>query len=93
VQALRGITPLCLAAYLGKEAHIRVLLRAGADVDAVDSNGASALMYAARDGHVDGKQVFLYSFLVVKVLLEFGARHDIRDANGWQAVQYAQVLC
>jgi ankyrin repeat protein len=75
---------------LGKDEHIRASLKAGSDVDGVDSNGATAAMYAARDGHVDGMRLF-YLSLVVKGLLEFGARHDIRDANGWQAVQYAQV--
>ncbi|KAL3896946.1 MAG: hypothetical protein SGCHY_003747 [Lobulomycetales sp.] len=79
-ESLCGITPLCLAAYLGKHEIVREMLVHGAKVDARDANGATALMYAARDGHIK----------VVQVLLEFGARHDIKDANGWQAVQYAQ---
>lgn len=79
-EALKGITPLCMASYLGKDQIVRALLEQGADVNSLDKNGATALMYAARDGHCD----------VVRVLLEFHARHDIRDINGWQAIQYGQ---
>ncbi|KAJ3093214.1 Ankyrin repeat domain-containing protein 22 [Quaeritorhiza haematococci] len=78
---LRGITPLCLAAYLGKVEVVRALLAAGAEVDGRDKNGATALMYAARDGHA----------AVVKQLLDFGAAHDAVDANGWMAIQYGQA--
>lgn len=45
---LRGITPLCLASYLGKVELVRVLLEEGTAVDARDRNGATALMYACR---------------------------------------------
>ncbi|KAI9092611.1 ankyrin repeat-containing domain protein [Phlyctochytrium arcticum] len=38
--SLRGITPLCLAAYLGKASMVKVLLDGGAAVDACDKNGA-----------------------------------------------------
>ncbi|KAI9025559.1 hypothetical protein DFJ74DRAFT_599533, partial [Hyaloraphidium curvatum] len=38
---LRGITPLCLAAYLGKLALCDVLLASGAEVDSGDENGAT----------------------------------------------------
>lgn len=45
---LKGITPLCLAAYLGKLNMVRCLLEEGANVDAADRNGATALMYAGK---------------------------------------------
>lgn len=46
---INGITPLCLAAYLGKEVVVRCLLEAGkAKVDSRDRNGHTALMYAGK---------------------------------------------
>lgn len=45
-EQLRGITPLCLAAYLGKLALCDALLASGAEVDCGDENGATPLMYA-----------------------------------------------
>ncbi|KAI7817570.1 hypothetical protein BC939DRAFT_496544 [Gamsiella multidivaricata] len=46
---IKGITPLCLASYLGKEVVVRCLLEAGkVDVDATDRKGATALMYAVK---------------------------------------------
>ena len=56
-KSLCGITPLCLAAYLGKHEIARAMLSHGAKVDALDANGATPLMYAARDGHVQGRLV------------------------------------
>ncbi|KAG0345806.1 hypothetical protein BG004_003052 [Podila humilis] len=46
---IKGITPLCLASYLGKEVVVKCLLEAGkVDVDATDRKGATALMYAVK---------------------------------------------
>lgn len=46
---IKGITPLCLASYLGKEVVVKCLLEAGkVDVDATDRKGATALMYAGK---------------------------------------------
>ncbi|KAJ3010660.1 hypothetical protein HKX48_007296 [Thoreauomyces humboldtii] len=78
---LRGITPLCLAAYLAKPELVRVMVEEGADVDARDLNGATALMYASRDARIS----------VAKVLLEFGARVDLEDNNGWTAMRYGHA--
>ncbi|KAJ3136859.1 hypothetical protein HDU90_002425 [Geranomyces variabilis] len=77
---LRGITPLALAAYLGKAELVRVMLEEGADVDARDANGATALMYAARDGRAD----------VAEVLLDFHARPQLEDINAWKAERYGR---
>ncbi|KAJ3175578.1 hypothetical protein HDU87_006075 [Geranomyces variabilis] len=78
---LRGITPLALAAYLGKAELVRVMLEEGADVDARDANGATALMYAARDGRAD----------VAEVLLDFHARPQLEDINAWNAERYGRA--
>ncbi|KAK9719006.1 hypothetical protein K7432_005098 [Basidiobolus ranarum] len=78
---LNGITPLCLASYLGKYKVVLALIEEGkADVDSPDSNGATPLMYAARDGHSN----------IVQLLLEFGARPDLVDCNAWSSLQYAR---
>ncbi|KAG0215925.1 hypothetical protein BGX28_007151 [Mortierella sp. GBA30] len=79
---IKGITPLCLASYLGKEVVVKCLLEAGkVDVDATDRKGATALMYAARDRHM----------AVVKTLLRHGASPDQTASNGWSSIQYGQM--
>lgn len=46
---IKGITPLCLASYLGKSDIIQLLLEDGrVDVNGTDSKNASALMYAGK---------------------------------------------
>ncbi|OAD07154.1 hypothetical protein MUCCIDRAFT_133745, partial [Mucor lusitanicus CBS 277.49] len=76
-----GITPLCLASYLGKADIIQLLLEDGrVNVDGTDSKNATALMYAARDGNVP----------IVKMLLGYHASPDITDSHGWSAIQYAE---
>ncbi|KAG0219717.1 hypothetical protein B0O80DRAFT_430674 [Mortierella sp. GBAus27b] len=78
---IKGITPLCLASYLGKDVIVKCLLEAGkVDVDATDRKGATALMYAARDRHM----------AVVKTLLRHNASPDLTDNNGWSSIQYGQ---
>ncbi|KAI8597875.1 hypothetical protein EDD21DRAFT_407267 [Dissophora ornata] len=79
---VKGITPLCLASYLGKEVVVKCLLEAGkVDVDATDRKGATALMYAARDRHM----------AAVRTLLRHGASPDLTDGNGWSSIQYGQM--
>ncbi|KAI8073501.1 uncharacterized protein B0P05DRAFT_573039 [Gilbertella persicaria] len=78
---IKGITPLCLASYLGKAEVIQLLLEDGrVNVDGTDSKNATALMYAARDGNVP----------IVKMLLSYHASPDITDSHGWSAIQYAE---
>ncbi|KAI9249209.1 hypothetical protein BDA99DRAFT_564557 [Phascolomyces articulosus] len=77
---IKGITPLCLASYLGKTEIIQLLLEDGrVNVDGTDSKSATAFMYAARDGNIP----------IVKTLLSYNASPDITDAHGWSAIQYA----
>lgn len=58
---------------------VSALLARGAQVDAVDSAGATALHVAAGIGHVK----------VVKLLLVGGAAVDGRDADGYTALHWA----
>lgn len=51
---------------------LAVLLKAGADVDAIDDGRESALHLACVGGHVH----------VVETLIEYGATMDILDAHG-----------
>ncbi|OZJ05883.1 hypothetical protein BZG36_00910 [Bifiguratus adelaidae] len=78
---IKGITPLCLASYLGKNEVVKLLLDDGrVAVDGRDRKNATALMYAARDGHLP----------VVRTLLSYDARADLTDSNGWSSIQYGQ---
>jgi hypothetical protein len=49
-------TPLLVAAQEGREDVVRDLLAAGCERDAVTSDGASALVLAAQEGH-EGKAI------------------------------------
>eukprot|EP01063_Lacrimia_lanifica_P006379 TRINITY_DN1385_c1_g1_i1.p1 TRINITY_DN1385_c1_g1~~TRINITY_DN1385_c1_g1_i1.p1 ORF type:complete len:746 (+),score=148.53 TRINITY_DN1385_c1_g1_i1:46-2283(+) len=67
-----GVTPLQLAAALGKTAVVRALVKAEADVTACDAEGRTALHHAAAQGCAE----------VCEVLLESGAHPTARDAWG-----------
>ncbi|KAF8907248.1 hypothetical protein CPB84DRAFT_1675023 [Gymnopilus junonius] len=80
--SMNGVIPLGMAAWLNQPQAIRILLEESADsvsVDGMDSHGATALMYAARDGSLE----------VVQTLLSRGARPDFRDRNHRTSVQFA----
>jgi ankyrin repeat protein len=76
-------TPLILAAprsLFGKERKIvEALVKAKAQVNAVNKDGVSALMVAASAGR-DG---------MVRLLIENDASVDARDNDGWTALMYA----
>ena len=55
------------------------LLDHGASPDAVDNDGTTALMYAARGGHVQ----------VVRALIDEGADPGATEAHGWTALRIA----
>ena len=75
-------TALILAAINGNEETIKVLLEAGADVNAVDYFEWTALINAADDG---------YYSRVVKVLLEFGSDVNYKTEEGITALGRASV--
>ncbi|KAF8150880.1 hypothetical protein B0H34DRAFT_665892 [Crassisporium funariophilum] len=80
--SMNGVIPLGMAAWLNQPQVVRILLEDSADsvsVDGMDSHGATALMYAARDGSLE----------VVQLLLSHGARPDFRDHNHRASIQFA----
>ncbi len=76
----KGNTPLHLAAFHGHVDASRVLLRAGAQVDARNAEGMTPLMIAAKAGNLP----------LVKVLLKGGATTTIKDLHGWTALNWAK---
>ncbi|MBT5533613.1 acyltransferase family protein, partial [Candidatus Poribacteria bacterium] len=71
------VTPLALAAVLGRVDVVDVLVRAGANVDARDGNGATALHGAAFFGHAG----------VVRRLIEGGADPNAQTDAGATAAE------
>jgi ankyrin repeat protein len=58
---------------------VRLLLEKGADVEAKDNNGGTALYRAAGSGHE----------AMVRLLLEKGADVEAKNNNGWMALYRA----
>lgn len=95
---IKGITPLCLASYLGKIELVQTLLEDGrVNVDGTDSKNATALMYAGKIQHslVESKPNESNlardgNVSIVKTLLGFHASPDLTDSHGWSAIQYAE---
>lgn len=76
-----GFTPLHAAAAYGRTPVVRLLLDQGADVNARDKMGQTALMKAIWFSHAD----------VVTVLLQKGATITGRDSNGSTIVSMAKT--
>lgn len=88
-------TPLHGAAWRGDVAAIRQLVKDGADVNAIDDMGATALYWAARGGHPVGPHQCGSEAPnraeVIATLIELGADPNIQDrrpkglgrASGW----------
>ena len=62
-------------------AIFRVLVAKGADINAINSEGQTALIWAARCGNPDA----------VRVLIEAGAQINLRDKSGLSALDYAKT--
>ncbi|KAG6331185.1 hypothetical protein ID866_7906 [Astraeus odoratus] len=80
--SINDVTPLGMAAWLDMPQVVRLLLECSAgavSVDGMDTDGATPLMYATRDGRID----------VVQELLSHGARPDVRDRNHRSSIQFA----
>jgi hypothetical protein len=75
-----GSTALMLASGQGMRAMVQELIEKGADVNAHDSDGGTALTYASIEDVV-----------IVQWLLDHGAEIDPRDVVGWTPLFYAVV--
>ena len=73
-----GVTPFMIAAESHHEV-LALLMRAGADINAKDSIGQTALIRAAACGEVK----------VVEMLIEVGADITVTDQFGWTALARA----
>jgi len=75
-------TPLMLAAFAGKEDVLKLLIRAKADINAVDASGDTALTAAtfkSFKGEVD-------------ILLNAGADPNVRNKIGKTPLDYARQI-
>jgi ankyrin repeat protein len=79
-----GVTPLMVAAGLGHGAVVSALLAAGADVDAADARGFTALFHACHNGDEDRGYPD-----VVQTLLAAGADKEARIGYGVRPLMYA----
>jgi ankyrin repeat protein len=72
-----GFTPLMFAAYHGQTFIVRMLLRAGADVNMLNGHKGTALICAVRENHLG----------IVRLLLEAGA--DCRPRTLYNETAYS----
>jgi hypothetical protein len=75
----KGVTPLMGAAHAGALEPLRLLLAAGAPVDARDAHGYTALMLACNAGHA----------VCVRLLLGAGAAIDSKDEESQTSIMFA----
>lgn len=68
-----------LNAAVNSESHLVQVLRSGTPIDAIDSDGETALMRAADKGNVRA----------IELLLKHGAQIDKRDEDGRTALMFA----
>jgi len=99
----RMLTPLMKAAYAGKVEMVKLLLDRGADVEARDGNGTTALMLAASANWMNIaydpketssaraiKEKATRSYLaILELLTEKGADVNARNMRGQTALMYA----
>ena len=76
-----GRPVIVLAGFNGNRRTVRTLLAAGADVNAVDATGTSALIAASALGHAE----------VVDLLLAAGADVNLKDSGGKSALARATL--
>lgn len=79
MRADKSMTPLRIATGVPSGAVVKELLRRGADPNAQDEDGDTALIQAASARHLD----------VTQILLRSGADPNIRSDGGWTALKYA----
>ncbi|MBS1856276.1 MAG: ankyrin repeat domain-containing protein [Acidobacteria bacterium] len=81
--ALGSFTPLLLASVYGPADLVRVLLDAGAGIDARDVRGMTPLMNAVATDHADAR--------IARLLLDRGADVKARDSRGLSAADWAAM--
>ena len=69
---LQPCTPLNIACIFNKISVVDLLLQHGANFEAKDENGRTALFNAALKGNTE----------IVKLLLEYGANKNVKDKRG-----------
>jgi Ankyrin repeats (3 copies) len=74
-----AMTPLLTAALYGRTSMASVLVARGADLTAVNGNGASCVYYAAMEGHMS----------TVELLARLGADVNKPDNNGFTPIHMA----
>jgi serine/threonine-protein phosphatase 6 regulatory ankyrin repeat subunit B len=74
-----GWSPVFWAAVRDNAPAVKLLASRGANIEARDRKGLTALMCAARWGHSEG----------VVALLDAGANIEAVDGNGWSALMWA----
>jgi ankyrin repeat protein len=72
-------TALHVACHFGRINVVRLLLKAGAVVNAVGTNRQTPLMWAARHGRT----------AIADLLLRSGADAEMQDVDGWSALHWA----
>lgn len=82
-QGVEGNTAVHRTARDGNVTMLKIILDAGADINARDKNGTTPAMLAASQGHLE----------VLDLLLEYGADMDAVDGRGWNTLNYACENC
>jgi uncharacterized protein len=77
-----GNRPLKIVAVRGDVRAIEMLVAAGAEIDARNEDGCTALHHAASQGHLPA----------VRRLVELGASLDVRDDDGRTPLEVATLL-
>ncbi|KAM0752446.1 ankyrin [Meredithblackwellia eburnea MCA 4105] len=85
----RGATPLHIAAMKGEVECARILIEAGADLDAPDLQGNTPIHYASSWGHLPVRHFIL---LVVKLLIDAGCVFGAKNNDDFTAADYAFTL-
>lgn len=84
-------TALIHAACKHQTEAVRYLLRSGADVNAQDEDGHSALLWALLASSTDQPKEWTKAIRTVRVLLHAGARIDLTSTEGYSPIQWAKL--